>query len=527
MMYKNMMQEMHEKLPPEVLFNIYKFLTPEELGRLGLTSKVLSNELKEANHLWLTKGLQHFPHKKNEILNDPNPNNYVKFIKIYNDEYEGLPFEVRELLSLVKEGEYENLKKMQISFDFFEKQDKSGRTLLDWAWFVGNQHILNLFYKIAKDYFETHPEKSDDCFGRSILFWAIYCNQSVEEIQSLQGNIKVKDCLIKRNEMLVPPPLRRAGIPRLEIREIYDYPLIYAASIDRVDIINFLLENDYEFVNQINDRIINTPLGRLLDAPLVAAANLGNLNSVQAILAHTNTNTKNLLLNFADRNGDTALHHAARNGHEKIVETLIQEGAVIDLTNKIEQMPIILAITNGHYKIAEILLKKIEQDVEKQTKFIDGYKSICEKRISDILQDIAKVVTTTTKKDSFLVFDWVSSPPLDELKKLSHDASSIASDSNLTYLDKIHQIALLITNAYSAISSNKEQATLAKKSKTASELLKVLKKLCNNSGIILKIDDKNQLEQIESLNVPPSLSKIQDAFNKYSEIQPNSAAKLG
>jgi len=61
-------------------------------------------------------------------------------------------------------------------------------------------------------------------------------------------------------------------------------------------------------------------------------------------------------LDFADYAGNTPLQVAALNGHEDIVQLLIQAGCNIDCRNSDKETPLLDAVENGHLEVVKLLL---------------------------------------------------------------------------------------------------------------------------------------------------------------------------
>ncbi|ORY63413.1 uncharacterized protein BCR38DRAFT_458553 [Pseudomassariella vexata] len=61
-------------------------------------------------------------------------------------------------------------------------------------------------------------------------------------------------------------------------------------------------------------------------------------------------------LNFADHAGNTPLQVAALNGHEEIVELLIQAGCNLECRNDVKDTPLLDAVENGHLGVVKLLL---------------------------------------------------------------------------------------------------------------------------------------------------------------------------
>ncbi len=63
-------------------------------------------------------------------------------------------------------------------------------------------------------------------------------------------------------------------------------------------------------------------------------------------------------VNARDRDGNTALHLAAKYGHAAIVEFLVSQGADVNAANKYDETPLHWAARNGHAAIVEYLVSK-------------------------------------------------------------------------------------------------------------------------------------------------------------------------
>lgn len=61
------------------------------------------------------------------------------------------------------------------------------------------------------------------------------------------------------------------------------------------------------------------------------------------------------ILNYRDDHGFSPLHWAAKEGHSKIVELLIQRGARVNATNRGDDIPLHLAAAHGHREVVQLV----------------------------------------------------------------------------------------------------------------------------------------------------------------------------
>lgn len=88
------------------------------------------------------------------------------------------------------------------------------------------------------------------------------------------------------------------------------------------------------------------------DPPLSYAADNNRAHAVAFLLDHCKVNGKN-------RDGETALHCAARQGHSAVVGVLLTAGKInINARSKKKSTPLLLAAYGGHMEVAQLLLGK-------------------------------------------------------------------------------------------------------------------------------------------------------------------------
>ncbi|KAL3841322.1 hypothetical protein ACJMK2_019484, partial [Sinanodonta woodiana] len=102
---------------------------------------------------------------------------------------------------------------------------------------------------------------------------------------------------------------------------------------------------------------------------LLEAARTGNVQVVEKLLSSRSRRSvggsaltqltsflRSLNVNCADKNGYTALHHAAVNGHKDVVKLLVSEEAAADLVDNQGCTPLHLAAWRGNGEICQLLL---------------------------------------------------------------------------------------------------------------------------------------------------------------------------
>lgn len=145
-------------------------------------------------------------------------------------------------------------------------------------------------------------------------------------------------------------------------------PLHLAAFNNLTDIVALLLMTTIDKNQQNNDG--NTPLHLAMQEghpkvteQLIAAKadftlkNKGNLTPLELLKTD---------INLGDSEGNTLLHHAAREGHTQAIEILLAAGADMHLRNKKGYTPIVSAAKNNQLTVVKFLLSKIDPSLKRK-----------------------------------------------------------------------------------------------------------------------------------------------------------------
>lgn len=133
------------------------------------------------------------------------------------------------------------------------------------------------------------------------------------------------------------------------------------------DLVHAVLKNDGERVNILLQAGVDiNKYIPITGSALGYAADLGNEKIIERLLQH------GAVVDMPNEVGDTPLFLAAYRGYQNIVEILLKNGAAANNTNKNGQTPLMAAIFGNHVGIAKTLITH-GADLEKRTR--DGGKT--------------------------------------------------------------------------------------------------------------------------------------------------------
>lgn len=279
-----------------------KYLLPEDIAYVYLLNKKFNRLLNtKLDYVWEYKRKTHFPnyaYNYSEQL-------YKQFQYSYLNEYPLFNPKLRTLFSIVKEEDITQLQHIELTdLSRLLIVDRSNNTLLSYAHLKKNQEILNHFYYFAKKTFAAiHTDIIDirnvdtqkTITNRTILYWAIKCNQPRDHIQLL---------------------INKGSRPD----EIYNNgyrPLHIAATLGKIEIVEYLLKLAPEELNQ-SDEYNQTAL-------LFACAN-DHYQTIKFLLNQTNIDFTFSIKNKDEKfHGWTALHWVIARGDLKTINLFLDK----------------------------------------------------------------------------------------------------------------------------------------------------------------------------------------------------------
>ena len=210
---------------------------------------------------------------------------------------------------------------------YFYQRDNQSLTLLMLAALYGYGEIVRVILSHS-----SHPRNLVELSG------------SVTGIDgNLVNNATALWCACDRGHYTVARTLIDEG--NANVRHGPRNPLLIDAILnDRLDTIQFLIENGYVDINSTRQR----------DLPnynsLILAASRGQTKIVSYLVG------KGAEIDYKTRVNDTALGCAAMHGHLDTVKFLCTAGALANIKNHNGETPLILAFENGHTNIVDYLL---------------------------------------------------------------------------------------------------------------------------------------------------------------------------
>ena len=122
-----------------------------------------------------------------------------------------------------------------------------------------------------------------------------------------------------------------------------------------------------------------------LVAPLVVASAYGNNEIVKLLLAQAHPKCD---VNICIRGGEIPIHHAAREGCEDVMTTLLDQGAILDAKDNLGDTPLLLAAQNGHSELVYQLITRGADVNHRNHEGNDTWNYAIDSKDNDILKTL-------------------------------------------------------------------------------------------------------------------------------------------
>lgn len=219
---------------------------------------------------------------------------YVEFEKYFLEACQALTSRQINILLLLSEGNPQQLKQAQLSFDdLFTIRTRVKNFMLSR---IVNQQILDYCYELAYAEFEDNIRKIHPKMTDNLLHWALVCKQPTEIILSL---IEAKvDVNAENRDNTVP--------------------LHIAASMGNLDIVKILISAGAHIHARNSDDC----------TAIMYATQIGDFDVVNLLIQ------KGINVNIASKSKITSVHLAAQDGYLDILNLLIENHADINAYTK-------------------------------------------------------------------------------------------------------------------------------------------------------------------------------------------------
>ncbi len=332
---------------PSLLKEIFSHLSLHEVLQLRLVDKKFRDNISGpiANLFWEQKLKIHFPYLYKRLAKKQNIVWYRRFLKAAVSEYPDMDNREKYIITLFKEGDFENIKKLDIrAKDLHKIKDRNGHDLWYWIKKAPNRtQIRNWIYQrldakckswsvILNNYGDDWDYPDPDLYERNR--------------ELFQENID-EDNLIPSMHRFILCPQPVSSISDLnqnhDINSVYNglTPIAQAAKEGLIDIVKFLISKGCSLTQIDGNHILHF------------AAQNGHWRFIEKFANKENFKVHN-------SKDETPLFLAAQNGHRKVVQVLFQLADKHPLTNKtgFHHRNLCVSIEKGFINIVKLFLKE-------------------------------------------------------------------------------------------------------------------------------------------------------------------------
>lgn len=308
-------QDNSQKLPSDLILQIYLHLDPYSLNQLALVDKK-SYPLARNEFIWEKKIALHFQDEDKPLL--PHTS-YTLFLDTYLFKYRKLKHAMKKAFTFVKESDVDQLDLMKKDIDVNRifKLPIGKMTLLKqimkYDSFSVQQFFFDLLYQARLEQYKETAYTMLDKSGFTLFHWATLLNQ-----------LDAFDLMLQKEK-------------NIDIRNKYgSTPLHLAIMYQQAPMVEFLLNNRAD-PNALNDDY----------SPLCFASHRKSEKIVQMLLQHR-----------ANPNANISIYNAAQEGHTHIVRLLIESNARFDGPMYGQSSPLQVAAHFGHLEVVDLLCKQ-------------------------------------------------------------------------------------------------------------------------------------------------------------------------